>query len=126
MPGTTRSPVNSSNLRLRFPGMDFDPAGHLNVAVNRRFAAPHLHRDGVVDPVADIPAVGDGRRKRKCPRVELRQIELEINSAVFARLQRLQVLPFAGGICRGEVETQMVAHQKTRHRTNDMLLPPAH
>ena len=74
-PGIMRSPVNSANGALRQDGLrrwagaqpriDLDTAGHMEVAVNLAFGMRHLHRDGIVDPVAhlvsDQSAVGDGR-----------------------------------------------------------------
>src|SRR5262245_14503711 len=72
-PGITRSPVNSAKLilqqRLLEGGVHFHAAGKPHVSINLPFAARHLERDRIVDPVAHLVgqqrSVGDCRGKRK-------------------------------------------------------------
>ena len=88
-------PAELSQIRASAGAFEFDFARQLDIAVNRSFAAAHLHGNRVIDPVANRFAIRNERRERKRAGIKLRNIEVEIDRADFAFRAWRQSVPFA-------------------------------
>src|SRR5579863_9236257 len=131
----TRSPVNSTNFRLRVAqhlrgwfgqaSVQLYAARQVQMPVDFAFGGAHLQNDGVVDPIAGCVGtqgtVGNGGRKGKRGWIEPGKLEMKVHRVDIARSHGRKLETFARRVGAGKIEAHVIAHDESYDRKRNVF-----
>src|SRR5688500_9032698 len=95
----------------------------MQITIDLAVAVAHLQRDCVVDPVTDRISVQcpvrNRRGEREIRRVQVREIEVKIDSNALPGAHRTQLIAFACRVGSSKIDSEVIAHHEADIRRRE-------